>query len=329
MTLDDLYGVTEIYKLFDKQTGQLLGLFRLDTEIKCESFDYKETHNTQAELTIRLEFTPYDDLNTRTYHSYFLACYISKPFVDIEPRASISSHDPFNIGGIELNPSQIRGHRVGSLIMCKIIQWLQQFPLHTQVNPIDFVPSGNAKAVKQFYENAGVPVNGDAFAIADLKLNHSWQQNIHQTCTKDLINEIVKLKQFLAGAEKQLKSLKLQTIEIAKIQYTLNPWVALKSYNITPNMLKPDYTFAVDTSTFSETDQGLIELYITDHFEAEKYKNDIAQQLKNFDDFNHYKQPRYKWRNFCFALTGCIRAYKNVLITLLFIVLGILVFKQN
>lgn len=319
--------MTELYKLFDKNSGQLLGLFRLDTEIKDESFQYKETHNTQAELTIRLEFTPYDDLDTRTYHSYFLASYIHKPFVDIGPRASISSHNPFNIGGIELNPQTIRGHRIGGMILYKIVQWLQQYPLDTQVNPIDFVPSGHAKTVQRFYENAGVPVNGDPFTIADLKLNLSWQQNIQQVDSMKLKEEIIQLKQFLAGAAEQVGILKVQLRELCNIQYTLNPWIALMSCTITPNMLPTDHSSAVDITDLPNTDQGLISHYVSLSYQAEQFKTQIARQLTVFDEFNHYKKPQHRWRNLGFALMGCIRAYQTVWIMLLIILVLLILLK--
>lgn len=297
-----------LYKLFEKQSGNFLGLFSLNRDIELEQFDFKDTMNTDAKITIRLDFTPCNDLHIRSHHSYFQACYISKPFVNIEPRASISTHNPFNIGGLELNPHEIRGQRVGGMIMYQIFQWLKQFPLDTEVNPIDFVPSGNPKVAKNFYERLGVPTNGDTFTIGDLILHESWKKNISAISQQELFDEIVLMKQEIAGAIEQHQAFRSQISEISKIQYTTNPWIGFKSCHILPNILNqlPD---PIDTASWPKSAQGLIELYIETYNQVKSVREEKDRLLKVFDEFNEYKQPRNQWRNFWFALTGFFKAH--------------------
>lgn len=308
------------YKLFDKKSGRLLGLFYLEQKVELEDFDYNGTHNTDANLTICMEFTPYDDLNIRNHHSYFQACYLNKPFVNIGPRASISTHNPFNIGGIELNPAEIRGQRVGSFIMAKVVEWLKQFPHDTAVHPIDFVPSGSKDRAAAFYRHAGVPVNGDAFNISDLKVTESWKQNIHSLEKSALIIEIIGLKQELDSKSVQIEHLKNQISQISKIQYTNNFFVGFKSYSVVPantEILPVD----IDTSTWPTSDQGLVELYIDTAKETEKYRDQYSRLMKVIQEFNDYKRPENRWRNAFFALQGLVSSYKNIMYISSFILL--------
>src|SRR5690606_2200576 len=105
----DSNGDTEIYKLFNKKSGNLLGLFTISHEVVGESFEFQGTQNTRAELTLNLKFIPFDDLNNHPYFSYFHASYLNNSYINKNARASISSHNPYSTGGIELNPPNIRG----------------------------------------------------------------------------------------------------------------------------------------------------------------------------------------------------------------------------
>ena len=303
---------TELYELFDKKSSKFLGMCHLDFEVKGEdSFD------RHLKLTINLKFTYHDDLSIQTAFSSFLACYIHRS--DTEPRASISSHNPFQIGGIEINPLDISGQRVGGLIFNKIITWLKNFPDDTQINPIDYKPTGNPQISKTFYMNFGVPTNGDSFTISDLKLHDTWTQNIKKTNISTIQKKISELDIELLELQEKCANLKNQIHLLSDVQYTTNLIVAFKSCHIQPNLTVQEYyePSVVKYSDLSE--ETIIYYYLKFQTEISKKQNILDSYIQILNEFNEYKHRKNRWRNIRDALKMIISIYKEKCLVILFI----------
>ncbi|MBN6523283.1 hypothetical protein JZM37_03290 [Acinetobacter pittii] len=89
---------------------------------------------------------------------------------------------------------QIRGLRVGSLIMYLKTQCLKKLDVNISVKDVHCKPEQSVIRVQKLYDNLDVPINGLSFQIANLNLHSSWKLNIEVIKIKDLdklISELI------------------------------------------------------------------------------------------------------------------------------------------
>lgn len=310
---------TELYDLFDKKTSKFLGLCHLDFKVEGE-----DNPDRYLKLTVNLKFTHYDDHRVQTNFSSFLACYIDTHYT--EPRASISSHNPFEIGGIEINPSNIAGQRVGGLIFNKIIKWLKSFPNDTQVNPIKFKPTGNPTISKTFYKNFGVPTNGDSFQIADLKFHDTWTQNIKKTNLSAIQQKLSELSLEALELKEKCSNLHKQLCLLSDIQYTSNLFVAFRSCHIQPNLSVQKYDYRSISVHSDRSEESIIGDYLKTHAEVSKSQETLNRYIQVFDEFNEYKQAKNRWRNTGNAIKLILQIHQEKCFVLFFITIILMIF---
>ncbi|EPL3138320.1 hypothetical protein NOX69_005101 [Pseudomonas aeruginosa] len=107
--------------------------------------------------------------------------------------ASIGATDGFNRGFITVTPDALQGHRLGTYLMWRVVQFLHQFP-DAQVNPIRLSDAqayrSNRVRRNRFYEQVGLQFdyydeeheNGRSrpARAGDLILVETWKQNIQE-----------------------------------------------------------------------------------------------------------------------------------------------------
>ncbi len=309
---DPNFAHTELYELFDKKTSKLLGICHLDFKVEG-----KENLEKHLKLTINLKFTYYEDFRIQTAFSSFLASYIHTH--NLGPRASISTHNPFEIGGIEIKPSNIAGQRVGGLIFNKIITWLKSFPHATQVNPINYKPTGDHRISKTFYKNFGVPINGGAFTIADLEFHDTWVQNIKQTNLSTLLHKLSLLKIESIELEEKCENLKKQIHRTADIQHTTNLFVAYKSYHVQPNLTVQKHRETPNLKHSELSEEQIIGSYLKTQTEVSEKQETLNGYIQILEEFNEYKRPENKWRNTGNAMKMFVSIYQERCCVALFI----------
>ncbi|MCL8296992.1 hypothetical protein M9Y33_14620, partial [Acinetobacter baumannii] len=139
-------------------------IFELISTIKISSY------RTEADIDISIHYTNGYKLDRNRSTFTFQGSFLKDS--DDNLRASISkSSTTDGHGGIYVQPSQIRGHRVASLAMDHIVQFLKKFPEQTIVNSIKFEPDKDfIDIAKNFYSKFGIPLEG-SFLISDLITN--------------------------------------------------------------------------------------------------------------------------------------------------------------
>lgn len=321
----------EIYKLYDRKTGNFIGIFSLhiSTSISDNLDGYSNDHDLNAELTIKINCIIKDQCYSgfNDAISVFHSSYRNLKSAGIESRASISTHRTFDTGGIELYPENIRGHRVGGLVMSKIITWLKTFPLDSTVTGIHFAPSGNKAAVRRFYESIGMPINGDSTTIGKLTVNSSWEQNIKHTSSLILKNEIDELSAEITHGKRQLELLEPLKKKILDIELSFSFLVAFKSYHIEPNLLSD---FENDSIFYSKniemTFEELAKTHICKASELEKIQYKIKNILILVSEFNMNNSPKHRWKNLVSTAKRSAFIHREFLCKVFFILILLLFF---
>lgn len=175
-------------------------IFELVSNIKVSKF------TTIADIDISISYANGSELDNESSTFTFQGSFLKDS--DGNLRASISRKSTTDgHGGIYVDPPKIRGHRVASLAMDHIVQFLKKFPEQTVVNPIKFEPEKNSRAIaKNFYSKFGIPLDG-SFLIRDLKTNNNWKERLIEYSIQDLtqLNEFYMQKlQFLKMLNKEL-----------------------------------------------------------------------------------------------------------------------------
>lgn len=113
---------------------------------------------------------------------------------------SIGASDGFNRGFITVTPDALQGHRLGTYLMWRVVQFLHQFP-DAQVNPIRLSDAqayeSNHVRRNRFYEQIGLQFdyydgkheNGRSRPVraGDLILVETWKQNIQELGMADYL----------------------------------------------------------------------------------------------------------------------------------------------
>ncbi|WP_252510844.1 hypothetical protein [Acinetobacter baumannii] len=213
--VEESFGIFRLTSGNEKFKGWII--FKLISKVITSSY------KTKADIDITIHYTngnEHDsDRSTFTFQGSFLKdC-------DDNLRASISkSSTTDGHGGIYVEPSQIRGHRVASLAMDHIVQFLKKFPEQTIVNSIKFEPDKNFIAIaKNFYSKFGIPLEG-SFLISDLKTNDNWKERLSEYSIQDIIHLDDYYTQELQFLNKQYETLNNIIHQQSKEKY--------KTYNI-------------------------------------------------------------------------------------------------
>ena len=275
----DVIEVQEFYKLNNRNTDQFIGVVILNIKSELTKYQYDGRTNIEAKLTINLDFRDQRSGQLQSCACSFHAGFNNSNFYEYS--ASVSKHNPSGHGGIDIRPFKIQGHRVGTLMMSKVVSWLKTFPAHEKVHPISFVPSGDERIAKKFYKNAGIPVNGDIATINDLKVHQSWQSNIELIHQDQLQWQTIELYREMEFLKNQEKILRKQCIEVGSYVYTHNPLKALTNYPIEPNLLNPEVKNQIDTSheKYESINETIIK-YIDRNREIDILKSEINRLLK-------------------------------------------------
>lgn len=167
----------QLYKVYSKEKDQIIGVLHLIITEEMVHNHYKKTGN------ITIKSYAYTIPTKQPFYNVFFASYRDDSIGKI---ANISSEDPHGKGDIIFNMDQLRGLRIGSLIMYLKTQWLKKLDEDFPVKGIHFKPQGSVIRAQKFYENFGVPITGSMFHIADLKLHTSWEQNIEEIKIENL-----------------------------------------------------------------------------------------------------------------------------------------------
>lgn len=320
-------SVDEVYKLYNKTTGKILGVFALTFKTTTSPNEYSHKDPVEAELTVFIDCHWRSDFSIESDSGSFLASYRNLKISGFEPRASISTHRTYETGGIELYPERIRGQRVGGLIMSKIITWLKNYPLDTDVTGIHFAPSGNAEGVKRFYRNIGMPINGDMTTIGDLKLSSSWEKNIKATSILGLQREIDEVSAKIIRAKHQLESFEPLKKKMSEIECSIKLCIALKSYHIEPKILPEIENNNSVYSYCSESDfKVLAASYLSKAIELEELQDNIERDLNRISEFNKNKSPEKRWKNLAYTAKILANVHMESLVILFFIFFIILIF---
>lgn len=180
------YNENKIYFINNLKSNARMGVIHFYASSSCESNDYYD----KANLEIELQFTSISQYGHEQHKiNLFSASYRLDKKINSElgGRASISSSSPDSLGAIFVDPTSLRGNRVGSLVMSYIVRWLKQFPEETVVNKIDFRPEKEEMA-KRFYAKFGIPLNGYT-KIGLLIDNDNWAENISEVPLEDFVYE--------------------------------------------------------------------------------------------------------------------------------------------
>ncbi|MDN8247854.1 hypothetical protein QZK48_15075 [Acinetobacter baumannii] len=298
----------EIYRLNHRETGSFLGIIVLNIKSEEKQFHYDGKLNIEAKLTINLDFR---DKNSERWNSSacsFYAGFNNSRFYNYP--ASVSKHSPSGHGGIDIKPLKIQGHRVGTLMMSKVVSWLKTFPHHEKVHPIYFVPAGNKNVAKKFYTNAGIPINDKIITIADLKIHESWQSNIElipEEKLQELVFELYKEESFLVHQKELLEK---QCIEASSYVHTLNPLKALISYSIEPKLLNKNFKNQINISHEQcESTADLLIKYVDRNRKIEDLKFEIERLIKLIEEYRQQKLPEKRLDNFLNAFNAMIYIY--------------------
>ncbi|MFW1769718.1 hypothetical protein [Acinetobacter baumannii] len=248
-------------------------IFKLISEIKISSY------KTEADIDISIHYTNSHELDRNSNSFSFQGSFLKD---GDNLRASISKSSTTNgHGGIYVQPSQIRGHRVASLAMDHIVQFLKKFPEQTIVNSIKFEPDKDFIAIaKNFYSKFGIPLQG-SFLIKDLKTNDNWKERLSEYSIQDIfyLNEYYTQElQFLNNKYKVLLNiLHRQSKEKYKI------------YNIifgTNKITVPDLTF-----TFNELDiENKIKEFKVDNASVTPLLQKLSRLEFNINENKYYNK---------------------------------------
>jgi len=319
-------SVDEVYKLYNKTTGKILGVFALTFKSDISTNQYSHKDQLEAEFTVFLDCIWRSDFSINNDRVSFLASYRNLPISGFEPRASISTHKTYETGGIELYPERIRGQRVGSLVMSKIITWLKTYPLNTDVTGIHFAPSGNPEGVKRFYQNIGMPINGDMTTIGNLKLSSSWKKNIQTTSTLGLQCEIDELSAKIKQAKHQLEIFKPLKQKMSDIEFSYNLYTAFKSYHFEPKILPDIECNNFHYATGAESDvKEVATSYLEKTIELEELQEKIQRDLSRISEFNKNKSHEYRWKNLASAAKSLAFIHREFLFKVFLFLLIILI----
>lgn len=298
----------EIYKLTHRKTGSFLGAIVLNIISEIKQSQYNNRENIEAKLTIHLDFR---DRNSERWDSS--ACSFHAGFNNsnwYDYHASVSTHTPSSHGGIDIRPFKIQGHRVGTLMMSKVVSWLKKFPSYEKVYPINFVPSGDKRIAEKFYKNAGIPIDGKTVTIGDLKIQQSWESNIeriHEDQFQDQVFELYREVEFL---KHQKEILKKQCIEYGAHVYTHNPLKALTPLSIKPQLLELGYKNQIDISNEPyKSTHALISKYVKRNSEIEELNTEIERLLKLIKEYKQQTLPEKRLENFIKAFNGMLYVY--------------------
>ncbi|EPJ3657838.1 hypothetical protein NXT47_000855 [Acinetobacter baumannii] len=195
------YNENKLYFINNLKSKEKMGVIHFYASSSYESNDYCD----EAKLEIELQFTSVPQYEQYKINLFSASYRLDKKInSELGGRASISSSSPDRLGAIFVDPTSIRGNRVGSLVMSYIVRWLKQFPEETVVNKIDFRPEKEEMA-KRFYAKFGIPLNGYT-KIGLLIDNDNWSENINEVALEDFVYEVW-------SKQEEIKFLKLKNAE--------------------------------------------------------------------------------------------------------------------
>lgn len=215
------YNENKIYFINNLKSNERMGVIHFYASSSCESNDYYD----KANLEVELQFTFMSQYGHKQHKiNLFSASYRLDKKINSElgGRASISSSSPGSLGAIFVDPTLLRGNRVGSLVMSYIVRWLKQFPEETVVNKIDFRPEKEEMA-KRFYAKFGIPLNGYT-KIGLLIDNNNWAENINEVPLENFVYEAW-------SKQEEIKFLELKNEEgrfkISKSNHEIYTWKSI------------------------------------------------------------------------------------------------------
>lgn len=278
-------------------------IFELISNIKISSFQ------TKADIDISIHYTNGNEHDRERKTFTFQGSFLKDS--DGNLRASISKKSTTDgPGGIYGDPAKIRGHRVASLAMDHIVQFLKKFLGQTIVNSINFEPDKDFIAVaKNSYSKFGIPLHG-SFLISDLKTNDNWKERLAEYSIQDIFHLNEYYMQELQFLNKQNEVLRNFTHPQSKEIY--------KTYNIifgTNEITIPDSAFI-----FKEVDLEIKTKEFTIN------KDSVISLLEKIVslEFN-IKEKKYANKN----LLSSIKEYNKILVKRFDIPLLIKKFKLN
>lgn len=298
----------EIYRLNHRETAKFFGVIVLNIKSEFKKLQFHDRENIEAKLTIHLDFRDRNSDRWDSSVSTFYAGFNNSDWYDYS--ASVSKHTPSGHGGIDIRPLKIQGQHVGTLMMSKVVAWLKTFPADEKVHPIHFVPSGDPKAAKKFYENAGIPIDSKVVTIGDLKIQQSWQSNIeliHEAQLQQHVFELYREVEFLV---RQKEILEKQCIEFGSYVYTHNPLKTLTNLSMKPQLLDTKYKSQIDISNEPyESTHALIIKYVNRNREIDELSSDIKRLLKLIKEYKQQTLPEKRLENFIKAFNGMLYVY--------------------
>jgi len=183
-----------------------------------ETIRFDERDNTVFEAAIELHFEEVKSVYERgrrtrgSFRGSYRAIGCAGPWV------SLTSHS-YGHGAVFLDPSELRGHRVGTYLMNEIVIWAKQWPNAT-VNPIELLKDQaydeNRARRNRFYEQFGLTFDYlDNEGCAGLSRSISadlltpvdtWKANLRILQVQDFVGELLQKRHELECNLKQRKT---------------------------------------------------------------------------------------------------------------------------
>lgn len=270
----------QLYKVYSKEKDQIIGVLHLIITEEMVHNHYKKTGN------ITIKSYAYTTPTKQPFYNVFFASYRDDSIGKI---ANISSEDPHGKGDIIFNMDQLRGLRIGSLIMYLKTQWLKKLDEDFPVKGIHFKPQGSVIRAQKFYENFGVPITGSMFHIADLKLHTSWEQNIEEIKIENLdqlISDLADEEQLLIKKIEYLEQLNSESrAQIHKLNI-FNFWIPKKFIDQSEKIknITSDVHNDLSENKLKDKIVNLNHLF----YNLPKLHDELAKKRKNNQKENYY-----------------------------------------
>jgi len=270
----------QLYKIYSTEQDRIFGVLHLVITEETIHNQFKKTGN------ITIESYVYTTPPKKPFYNVFFASYRDDSIGKI---ANISSEDPHGKGDIIFNMDQIRGLRIGSLIMYLKTEWLKKLDEDFPVKGIHFKPQGSVIRAQKFYENFGVPITGSMFHIADLKLHTSWEQNIEEIKIENLdklISDLANEERLLIKKIEYLEQLNSESrAQIQKLNI-FNFWIPKKFIDQSEKI--KNITSDVNNNLSFNTLENKIEHLSQLFFHLPKLHEELTKKIKNNQKENYY-----------------------------------------